>query len=191
MRKHFCSGVNIHKTRSFSGADIGSDHDLVMMSFRIRLKNARKPSQSRLRFDLKKLRDRDVACGFQATVGGKFTLICQRNDDVDIGTMINIYNTALIDVASEILGKEHIKKKSLGSPRMFTTSVMRENIFKKRRYKAEGANVYRKANKRIQKAMKKAKEDWIGVPCEDIETCLNKNNSKRAYQLLKDLTSEI
>ena len=27
--------------------------------------------------------------------------------------------------------------------------------------------------------MKKAKEDWIGAQCEEIETCLNKNNSKR------------
>ena len=47
-----------------------------------------------------------------------------------------------------------------------------------------------KANKKIQKALKKAKEDWIGAQCEEIETCLNKNNSKRAYQLVKDLTSE-
>ena len=38
--------------------------------------------------------------------------------------------------------------------------------------------------------MKKAKEDWIGAQCEEIETCLNKNNGKRAYQLVKDLTSE-
>ena len=61
---------------------------------------------------------------------------------------------------------------------------------KKKRYKAEGAKEYREANRRIQKAVKKAKEDWIGAQCEDIETCLNKNNSKRAYQLVKDLTSE-
>ena len=38
--------------------------------------------------------------------------------------------------------------------------------------------------------MKKAKEDWIDAQCEEIETCLNKNNSKTAYQLVKDLTSE-
>ena len=38
--------------------------------------------------------------------------------------------------------------------------------------------------------MKKAKEDWIGAQCEEIETCQNKNNGKRAYQLVKDLTSE-
>ena len=59
-------------------------------------------------------------------------------------------------------------------------------------YEAEGAKQYREANKWIQKAVKKAKVDWIGAQCQEIETCLNKNNSKRAYmyQLKKDLTSE-
>ena len=61
---------------------------------------------------------------------------------------------------------------------------------KKKRYEAEGAKEYREANRRVQKAVKKANEDWIGAQCEEIETCLNKNNSKRAYQLVKDLTSE-
>ena len=51
---------------------------------------------------------------------------------------------------------------------------------KRKRYEAEGAKEYKEANKRGQKAVKKAKEDWIGAQCEEIETCLNKNNSKRA-----------
>ena len=55
---------------------------------------------------------------------------------------------------------------------------------------SEGAKEYGEANRRIQKAVKKAKEGWIGAQCKEIETCLNKNNSKRAYQLMKDLTSE-
>ena len=42
----------------------------------------------------------------------------------------------------------------------------------------------------FRKVVKKAKEDWIGAQCEEIKTCLNKNNTKRAYQLVKDLTSE-
>ena len=61
---------------------------------------------------------------------------------------------------------------------------------KKKRYEAEGAKEYMEAHRRVQKAVKKAKEDWIGAQCEEIETGLNKNNSKRAYQLVKDLTSE-
>ena len=43
-----------------------------------------------------------------------------------------------------------------------------------KQYEAEGAKQYREANKRIQKAVKKAKEVWIGAQCEEIETCLNK-----------------
>ena len=62
---------------------------------------------------------------------------------------------------------------------------------KKKRYESEGAKEYREANRRIQKVVKKAKEDWIGAQCEEIETCLNKNNSKRAYQLVKNLTGEL
>ena len=111
MRKHFGSGVNIHRTRSFPGADIGSEHDLVMMTFQVHLKKVRKPNQPRLRFDLEKLRDPDVACTFQATICGKFTpLIGLRDEDMDINTMITTYNTAVTDAASEILGNKCHRK---------------------------------------------------------------------------------
>ena len=49
----------------------------------------------------------------------------------------------------------------------------------KQRYEAEGAKQYREANRGIQKEVKKAKEDWTGAQWEEIETCLNKNSSKR------------
>ena len=35
--------------------------------------------------------------------------------------------------------------------------------------------------------IKKAKENWIGEQCSETEENLKKNNSKRAYQLVKDL----
>ena len=189
VKKRFRSGVNIHKTRSFPGADIGSDHDLVMMTFRVRLKKARKPNQPRLRFDLEKLRDPDVACTFQATIGGKFApLIGLIDEDMDIDTMITTYNTAVTDAASEILGKVRRWEKPWVTKDVLDLCDERRDL-KKKQYEA-GANEYREANRRIQKAVKKAKENWIGAQCEEVETYLNKNNSKRAYQLVKDLTLE-
>ena len=41
----------------------------------------------------------------------------------------------------------------------------------------------------IKRCMKKAKENWIGEHCCEIEENLRKNNSKRTYQLVKDLTT--
>ena len=37
--------------------------------------------------------------------------------------------------------------------------------------------------------MKSAKENWVGEQCSETEENLSKNNSKRAYQLVKDLAS--
>ena len=40
--KPFQLGVNVHRTRSFPGADIGSDHQLVMMTLRVGQKKTKK-----------------------------------------------------------------------------------------------------------------------------------------------------
>ena len=131
-----------------------------------------------------------MACTFQATIGGKFAPLTGLSDeDMDIDTMITTYNTAVTDAASEMLGKERRRKKPWVIEDVLDICDKRRDL-KKKRYEAEGAKECREANRRIQKAVKKAKEDWIGAQCEEIEPCLNKNNSKRAYQLVKDLTSE-
>ena len=80
-----------------------------MMTFRVHLKKTRKPNQSKPRFHLEKLKDPDVACTFQAMVGGKFApLNGLRDEDMGIDTMITTYNKAVTGAASEILGKEEI-----------------------------------------------------------------------------------
>ena len=131
-----------------------------------------------------------MACTFQAMIGGKFAPLIELSDkDMDINTMITTYNTAVTDAASETLGKERRRKKPWVTKDVLDLCDERRDL-KKKRYETEGAKEYMKANRRIQKAVKKAKEDWTGAQGEEIETCLNKNNSKRAYQLVKDLTSE-
>ena len=66
VRKRVRSGANVHKTMSFSGTGIGSDYDMVM-TYRVSLKKARKPTLTKLRFDLEKPRNPNVAFTF----GGK------------------------------------------------------------------------------------------------------------------------
>ena len=62
--------------------------------------------------DLEKLRDPDVACTFQGTIGGKFAPPTGLSDeDMEIDTMTTTYNTAVTDATSEILGKERRRQK--------------------------------------------------------------------------------
>ena len=50
---------------------------------------------------------------------------------------------------------------------------------KKKWYEEEGAKEYREGNKRIQKAVKKAKGYWIGAQCEEIKTCLHEQKQQQ------------
>ena len=124
---------------------------------------------------IEELRDPDVACTFQATIGGKFAPLTGLSDE-DMDIMITTYSTTVTDAASEILGKECRRKKPWVTKDVLDLCDERRDL--KKRYEAEGAKEYREADRRIQKAVKKAKEDWIGAQCEEIETYLNKTTAR-------------
>ena len=60
---------------------------------------------------------------------------------------------------------------------------------RKKKFEPEGSEKYKEVNKNIKRCMKKAKENWTGEQWSEIEQNLRKNNSKMAYQLMKDLTT--
>ena len=61
---------------------------------------------------------------------------------------------------------------------------------KKKRGEPEGVKDYRGIKRKIRTEMKMAKETWIQGQCQEVEACLRKDNNKKAYQLVKDLTTE-
>ena len=107
VKKRFRTGIKTARTRTFPGADDGSDHDMVMMTIQTRLKNSRKPTQPRIRFDLEKLNDPTVMSAFQATIGGRIApLATLVDEDADLGSMVTHLNKAVTDTAAELLGKQ-------------------------------------------------------------------------------------
>ena len=121
VRKRFRSGVNIARTQSFPGADTASEHDLLMVTFHVRLKRISKPKQTRLKFNIEKLKDQNVLETFQAVIGGKFApLTIMNKEDTDLGSMITLLNTAKTETAIEILGKHHQKKNPGSQPVSYT-----------------------------------------------------------------------
>ena len=82
--------------------------------------------------------------------------------DIFFLTIIFPVNVFMTETASEILGKTRDSRRGRKVP---------------------------SRNQEIKKSIKKAKESWIDVQCQDIEDTVKKNNSKKAYQLVKTLTS--
>ena len=76
FRSEICTAY----TWIFPRADVGSDHDLVILNFRVRLKKIKKHMISRLKFNQDRLKDSSIYKCFQTTVGGKFTELLTIDD---------------------------------------------------------------------------------------------------------------
>ena len=108
-------------------------------------------------------------------------------EDPSVETLTAQFNKVMIESANEALAK--IRRKT---QRRVTDEIMdlcdERRELKKIKNTPIGATEYRKVNIKIRKKMKQAKEDWIGKQCKEIEENLGKNKSRRAFQIMKDLT---
>ena len=190
VKKRFKTSVNLAKTRSFPGANIGSDHELVMMTFKLHLKRVNIQCNTRTRFDVEKLKDPAVAEIFQAKIGGKFAAHSILHSDMDMDMLTDTFNTAVTDTANEILGKYRPVKKPWVTTDILDLCAERRKLNNKTNNKdRDGIAQYRAVNQEIKKGMKKAQENGIEEQCQNIDDCPKKNNSKKAYKLVQDLTS--
>ena len=127
---------------------------------------------------------------FQATIGGRCApLATLVDEDADLDSMFTHFNKAATDTADELLGKQRRKKKPWVTPEILDLYNQRRDL-KKKRGGPEEAKDYREIKRKFRREMKMAKETWIQGQCQVLEACLRKNNSKKAYQLVKDLTTE-
>ena len=154
--------MDIARTRSFPGADTGSDHDLLMMTFCLCLKKKnQKPKHTRLKFDLEKLKDPNVLKTFQAMIDGIFApLSIMSNEGTDIESMITTFNTAVTETANEVLGKHRQKKKKKEKKELWVTAEILDLCDKRRELRKntsepEGCEKYKEVNNNIKRCMKK------------------------------------
>ena len=123
-------------------------------------------------------------------IGRKFApLTIMGDEDADMDSKITTFNTAVTETASQIL-REHRQKTTttLGYSEIFGLCDKKRELGKKR-FEPEESENYEEVSNNINRCMKKVNENWIGEQCSEIEENLRKNNSKRAYQLVKDLTT--
>ena len=85
-------------------------------------------------------------------IGGKCApLIIMDNEDTDLDSMIFTFNTAVIETASEILGKHRQKRKPWITAEILDLCDKRREL-RKKRFEHEGFEKYKKVNNNIKSA---------------------------------------
>ena len=101
---------------------------------------------------------------FHAIIGGKFAPVTiMNNENTDLDSMITTFNTAVTKT-----GKHRQKKKPWVTAEIKDLCDKRREL-RKKRFEPEGSEKHREVNNNIKRCMKKAKENWKGGECSEIE----------------------
>ena len=151
------SQTNRHKVPDTKNSHTAHTNvSLTLLSLHLHLKRISKPKHTRLKFDLKKLKDPNVLETFRTMIGGKFApLTIMSNEDADIDSMITTFNTAVTETASEILGTHRQKKKKPWVTAEILVLCDKRRELRKKRFKPGGSEKYKEVNNNIKRCMKR------------------------------------
>ena len=96
------SSVNRVRTRTYPSADFGSDHDLIMMTFKFKRRTKKKDQETRVRYDLEKLRDPILKEACQKAPRGRFAPLMLINNLQELN---NEFTTIINETVKNVLGK--------------------------------------------------------------------------------------
>ena len=181
----FRSSINLAKTRTFPGADVGSDHDLLMSALTLRLKNIEKKQSKRVCYDLVKLKDSHIAEQFKVEVGGRFAPLL--NMELEPEEFHQQVEENLREAAIKVLWKRRKQKqKSWITDTILQKCDERRQLKQTRFNSPQDSEAYRAINKEVKKEVGIAKKSWIQLKCATIESSLCANNTKAAYDTVKE-----
>ena len=153
------------------------------------MKKIRRQPPARIKYNVNRLNDVDVQESFKVKIGGKFAPLMELTD-LSIQDLTDQFTEGMNEVALEVLGKEKKMKQPWITAELMEKCDVRRQL-KAARFKDDESNrKYRDANSKLKHEIKKAKETFLEGKCHEIETAFEGNDSKTAYNAVKELTNE-
>ena len=185
-----CQDVRVKR-----GADAASDHHLLLMTAKLRLKRHSTATSTRTRYDLGLLRNQEVEKGFQISLKNRYQIF-QEQAERDLETQWQQSKKSWLDTCEEILGKRKTNHKDWVS--VETLQKVRErkgkkeklNTSKTRTAKGRAQEEYTQANKEVKKSIRKDKRAHIDNLAQQAETAAAQGNLKDLYMITKKLAGK-
>ena len=178
----------IKDCRSYAGADIDSDHNLVVMKANLKFKILKKRTY-RKKYDVDKLKSLETRNKFGKSSDNmieKTSLTKDRNIEVEWSAI----KGGLLQTAGAVLGY----KKNQGRKPWITNEIL-TLIEERRKFKTrldvEGQNKYKALKWQIIRKCRIAKEKWIEDRCGSVEAKLKVGKTDEAYTIIKRNFREI
>ena len=172
---------SVKQSKSYPGADCGSDHVPVVARIHIKLRKLQAPKQVP-KYQLDKLLEENVRKEFYLNVSNRYEAL--EDQDTDLDEEWNTFETIMNEAAEKTIPKKRKKKKQ-----KWMNDEILDMMEQRRQVKVKDPIKYKELDKAIRKMCDETKEDWWNKQCDEIDDQLKRNPSA-AYSKVKELTGK-
>lgn len=198
---HICISRTFRRScqdvRVMRGADAASDHHLLLMTAKLRLKRHSTTSTTSTRYDLGLLRNQEVEKRFQISLWNRYQVLQSEGVDGDVETQWQQSKKTWLDTCEEVLGKRRTKHKDWIS--VDTLQKLKErkgkkekiNISKTRTATKRAQEEYTQVNNEVKKSIRKDKRAHIDNLAQQADTAAAQGNMKDLYMITRKLAGKL
>jgi len=168
----------VKNCKTFPGADIDSDHNLVVMKCNLKLKTLAKKKQSN-KLATERLKEENIRAEYQ-----RMTNELVSNTRREVEEEWKDIKEGLQKAAKNVIGNYKRKSRKPWITEEIL-NIMEERSQLKNSKKEENQIKYKQLRNEINRKCKEAKEKWIRSQCEDIEQEIRKGKTAMAYKKVK------
>uniref|UniRef100_A0A8D8WQA5 Craniofacial development protein 2 n=2 Tax=Cacopsylla melanoneura TaxID=428564 RepID=A0A8D8WQA5_9HEMI len=175
---------SINNVKTYPGADIFSDHNLLLAEVRTKLKRVDRKKKTK-KWDTAKLKT-DEGRIFEGNVEEALRKIVVNENIKDEW---NTIKNSIVEALEVTVGKQ-----SKNARKEWVTQDMLEKMEQRRQWKNvntdEGRKQYKKMNNELRRETDKAREQWMQKQCERIEELEKLCKIEEMYQVVKTITAK-
>ena len=181
IRKRYRNSIKSAKT--YPGADIASDHNPVVATFRLTLKRIKQTHKDN-KMNILKLKNQEIRNRVKEQINTEVPIAQRKNqDEENVNTKwSNIKNTMLV------IGKQELNQEARENKKEWMTKEILEMIERRRKAKVGNKQRYKELHRQIQKKVKEAKERWLNEKCDEIERLQKIHDSFNIHKRVKEMT---
>ena len=182
-------------TRAFRGADVNSDHHLVIAKIKLRLCRVEKNKDRLRKYNTAKLKVPEVAQNFKIELRNRFSCLADdeaNNGDDHTQDVENDWKTikqTYQKTAEKVLGFQSRSNRPWISAESWKKIDDRRELKRKmdstrsERVREQLRNAYSTKNKEVKKQLKKDKNDWVEKLAEEVQKAAEQGHLKTVMTL--------
>ena len=181
---------NVKQVKAYPGADVNSDHNLVVIKLKVKLKKVQK-TQGREHLNLDLLRENNYRSRYNIEIRNQYDILeqveCEQSptDQKEYVAMewAKTKNTIQNAMKITLPNKENTKRKK------WMTNEILNKMGQRRQYKNNDKERYNEIDKEIQDDCRKAKENYVNSQCNKIEKMGKQFILREMHNKIKLVTS--